>query len=72
MKKSFSVFFRIVIFLFSCVSGIKHITRIEQFVGIDFSSYTEKGFLFTPESYQGDYKSIGMVTYSITPEAKHA
>lgn len=69
MKKLSSVFFLIVISLSSCVTGIKHLPRNEQFLGFDFTPYSENGFLFTPESYQGDYESIGLITYSVTPEA---
>jgi len=34
----------------------------------DFRDYTAKGFLFTPENYDSDYKSIGEIQLVIEPE----
>ena len=51
------------------MTAITHFPRNEQFLGFDFTAYSDKGFLFTPETYLGEYESIGIVTYSITPEA---
>ena len=51
------------------MSGINHLPRSEQFLGFDFSPYSEQGFLFTPESFIGEYESVGLVNYTITPEA---
>jgi len=34
---------------------------------IDFRSYTEKGFLFTPESYNNEYEAIGLLSVEQTP-----
>lgn len=39
--------------------------------GYDFAKYSENGFLFTPNSYEGDYESIGLVQLTYMPEAKH-
>lgn len=40
------------------------------FYGYDFTSYTEKGFLFTPEQYLGDYDAIGLLKLEIIPEVR--
>ncbi|WP_299577509.1 hypothetical protein [uncultured Sunxiuqinia sp.] len=69
MKKSFA-FVLLVIALFGCKTlDINMIPRTEQFSGIDFRPYTQKGFLITPEKYQGEYESIGIVSYLIFPES---
>ena len=40
------------------------------FFGFNFTPYTEKGFLFTPEKYETEYGSIGLITCIIFPEKK--
>jgi hypothetical protein len=40
----------------------------ESTVAFDFSPYAEKGFLFTPQGYNGDYESVGQITMTIWPE----
>lgn len=41
--------------------------------GVDFSRYTQRGFLFTTEMYQGPYDAIGLITVtcyaSATPDS---
>jgi hypothetical protein len=48
---------------------MSHIPKESAFYGLDFTKYTDRGFLITPESYRGEYSSIGMVSYVLTPEA---
>jgi hypothetical protein len=36
----------------------------------DFTKYADKGFLFTPEAYNKDYSSMGMIYVQIYPEVK--
>jgi hypothetical protein len=43
----------------------------ETLLVTDFTKYTERGFLYTPYRYQGDYESIGLVSVEITQELKH-
>ena len=38
--------------------------------GFDFSDYAEDGFLITPESYNGEYQSIGIVRVTLWPGAR--
>lgn len=57
----------IAIIISSC-STLKHVSKQEVIYGIDFRPYTEKGFLFTPEKYLGEYASIGIVSIEIYPE----
>jgi hypothetical protein len=54
--------------MLSCAVKITHFPATEVFYGIDFTQYTDKGFLFTPEKYLGEYQSIGMVSIEVYPE----
>ena len=36
----------------------------------DFTKYTDKRFLFTPEQYNGDYLSIGILEIEIYPQTE--
>jgi hypothetical protein len=38
--------------------------------GFDFTRYTQKGFLFTPETYNGNYEAVGLLSAKLTPELK--
>jgi hypothetical protein len=38
--------------------------------GYDFTEYTQQGFLFTPESYNGRYQSIGSLQVIVWPEMR--
>lgn len=44
--------------------------RSVQMWVVDFTGYTEDGFLFTPHEYAGDYDAIGLISVRITPEIK--
>ena len=64
-------FFLLMVFTTSCLVELKTIYPKETIYGIDFTPYTSKGFLFTPEKYDGQYESIGMITYTTMPGAKY-
>jgi len=69
--KNIFFFALIVLSLFSCkVTETSIIPRKEVLSGIDFREYSNKGFLFTPEKYIGDYESIGLISFVIMPEAR--
>jgi len=38
-----------------------------EVAGYDFTEYTEQGFLITPESYQGEYQSVGTLSVTVWP-----
>jgi hypothetical protein len=40
--------------------------------GYDFTEYSEKGFLFTPEKYNRPYDAIGLVEIVIYPKVRQA
>ena len=64
----------LVLLVFSCslISGCFP-SRPHEFpggvslLGIDFTEYTDSGFIFTPESYPGAFESIGIVRVEIRP-----
>ncbi len=57
--------------LSSCttVKELQNIYETKNFFAIDFTKYTEAGFLITPEKYIGDYESVGIVRYEVYPGA---
>lgn len=50
---------------------LEFIDRDEQLLTIDFRKYSNDNFLFTPEKFEGEYKSIGMVDYVLIPGAEY-
>lgn len=56
--------------LFNSCSGPQTVARDEivSVSGFDFTDYAEKGFLFTPESYSGNYQSMGLITVTLWPK----
>ena len=40
--------------------------------GYDFTQYTDKGFLFTPEKYLGTYDAIGQIHIDFIPRVQEA
>jgi hypothetical protein len=61
-----------ILFFISCAPSLKQkrIPEIMMIMEIDFTKYSEKGFLFTPNSYQGDYNSKGLITLTYYPDAE--
>ena len=69
MKNLLSFF--ILLFLASaCAPTLNYIPRQTEIVGFDFSEYSKKGFLITPGEYGENYETVGLLTFSIYPEAK--
>ncbi len=52
------------------VPVLMHVPEEIQTFLLDFSYYTEKGFLFTPRSYSGKYNSIGVLEFKYNVEAE--
>jgi len=50
---------------------LKIIYPYEYLYGIDFAPFTQKGFLITPEKYNGAYESIGMIDFTAYPGAQY-
>lgn len=62
---------------FSCIAvsfvgctSIKYIPKSTTIGVLNFKKYVDKGFLFTPHEYKGDYESIGLLSITVTPQAK--
>ena len=53
-----------------CGAPPKVIPEIQLIIDIDFTEYTQKGFLFTPNAYTANYESIGLITIIYYPEAR--
>ena len=53
-----------------CVTPPDYIPEKLEVNGIDFSTFSEKGFLITPEKYNGDYESVGLITLTFRPFTK--
>lgn len=54
----------------STVNTVPHGERYYP-TGYDFTDYTERGFLFTPESYLDEYNSVGIIRINHTPQFVH-
>lgn len=74
MKKfsSLTILFAAFLLLAGCSSSGYEMEKTVLFSGYDFSKYYQKGFLFTPEQYLGDYESIGLLEVEILPDVRRA
>lgn len=63
MKKITSII--ILLFIFGC--SPEEMDRIVIHYGFDFTKYSAENFLITPEAYQGEYESIGLINTTIIP-----
>lgn len=54
--------------MLSCTSR-KHITGQTTISVLDFSKYSNRGFVFSPYTYDGDYDPVGMITIYALPGA---
>lgn len=59
----------ILLLLLNGCTTLNHIPPKNIFYGFDFRKYAEKNFLITPEMYQGEYMTMGIVNCEIYPEA---
>lgn len=65
--------FSLLLLLSGCVTCVVVPTNENYSVyGYDFTKYSELNFLFTPESYNGKYKSCGLINVEYEPEVKKA
>ncbi|MBN2827911.1 MAG: hypothetical protein JXQ26_07970 [Tissierellales bacterium] len=72
MKKYIVFLFVFTIIIFIGCSKILHRTpKVDNFDKLDFTKYTEKGFLFTPLLYNGNYESVGLINYRFIPSASY-
>lgn len=69
MKKFIFILFCIAILSSCSIERVKYIHSFTEKLVFDFRKYTEKDFFITPEKYQGNYESIGIIDISIYPAA---
>lgn len=70
MKKT-PAFLVIILAAWAC-APLKKIDSYSLLNKVDFRPYSEKGFLFTPEKYNGDYESIGIIDFIKMPGAVYS
>lgn len=51
-------------------SNLKYVAPNTDVRSIDFSEYTRQGFMFTTETYQGAYESVGIIYVTMHAEGK--
>jgi hypothetical protein len=75
MKLSTIILPVLLFLLLSCSTKVVVIEKELNTLVFDFTKYSKKGFMFTPEKYDGKYESIGiidMVIYSKMTQAQKA
>ena len=70
MKIIFPLFIIFILFFHLGCSQITHLPKQVNVTCFDFTKYNNEGFLFTTESYLGDYESIGLLNVEILPELR--
>jgi hypothetical protein len=70
--QNISIAIIITLLLYGCVTQ-KLTDRQEEFktFEIDFRSYNEKGFLFMPDPYYGEYDVLGIVSVELLPRVEY-
>jgi len=53
------------------LKGLNIIYPGQSLYGIDFTPFTQKGFLITPEKYEGFYESVGIIDFTAKPGAQY-
>lgn len=66
MKKYFLF---LLLFAIGCTET-REMERVVLHYGFDFTDYTKKGFLITPEGYLGQYESVGYLSTYVFPAIK--
>ena len=67
MKIFYYILFGAILLTAGCREGYE-LAKTFNVYGYDFTKYTAQGFLFTPESYEGDYESVGLIEMYLYPE----
>jgi uncharacterized protein YbjQ (UPF0145 family) len=66
----FILYLGLIPFLFNACSYGSEVHKMVLVSGYDFTSYTERGFLFTSEQYLGDYDAVGLLNLEVIPEVR--
>ena len=71
MKKLLYLSLIFAFFTYSCKTlETTSIPKKEILSGINFTKYTQSGFLITPEKYNREYESIGLIDLVYMPKAE--
>jgi len=71
MKKLLYLSLIFAFFTYSCKTlETTTIPKKEILSGINFTKYTQSGFLITPEKYNREYESIGLIDFLYMPKAE--
>ena len=73
MKKyiKIAVMVAVISVILSCTRILNRTPKIDNFNKLDLTKYTEKGFLFSPYLYNGDYEAVGLINYKFIPSATY-
>ena len=70
MRKPIIILGVFISILVCCTAGISFVPKTITIGMFDFKKFSDKGFLFTPHDYSGEYESIGLVSALLLPSAK--
>ena len=69
--KRIIVLFSFMLLLSSC-SNSYNIERFTEVFGFNFTKYSNEGFLITPEGYNEEYESLGLIQLRLYPAVKRS
>ena len=69
MKLPFKLLLLLTAFTFLLCTPVTYIPKVTLIGVLNFKKYLDNGFLFTPNTYAGDYESVGIISITVTPEA---
>jgi hypothetical protein len=64
------LFLFIIVILVGCATTLEYIPGYQEKFVIDFTKYRNENFLITPEKYNGEYESIGVLSIAFYPTAR--
>jgi PBP1b-binding outer membrane lipoprotein LpoB len=65
MKKIYLTLVIFVIAFSGCSRKFEYIPKQEMISSLDFTKYSEKGFLVTPSDYGSNYEALGIFTFTV-------
>lgn len=70
--KKIIIFLLGMLFITSCAvqQQLAYSPKSVQIYNLDLRKYTDKGFLFTPDKYLGEYATVGIISYVDKADAK--
>lgn len=62
----------LMLFAGACAPAVKYLPPAVTTASIDFSSYSKRGFFFTPDPYSGQYETVGFISVIRYASARYA